>query len=83
MKGSTLIASAPSLDRACDLVAQYYGASKVSLDPISDDSPTAWTVTTGRGLLPSVIVRKVGSRYRFERLPEGFTVTTAKTEAKQ
>jgi hypothetical protein len=63
MKTAALIASSPTLEGIQSQVSRFYGGSTVTLAPRDDDT---WTVATGRGVLSSVIVRKVGKRYRFE-----------------
>ncbi len=73
MKGSTLLASAPTLDKVRERISEFYMGSNVALIQFR---PDAWTVATGRGHLPSVVVRLAKDRYRFERLPEGTTIAS-------
>ncbi len=63
MKTGTLLASSPTLEGIQTQVSRYYCGSTVTLAPRDENT---WTVATGKGVLSSVIVRKVGKRYRFE-----------------
>lgn len=75
MKGSTLIASATTLEGARQAVSKFYAGSTITLAPTPwREDGSVWTVATGRGHIAEVVVRLVRGRYRFERLPDGFTI---------
>ena len=65
----SIIASSPSLDGIRKHIAAFYYGATVTLTPHETNANT-WTVSTGKGLCPSVIVRNVNGRYRFDRLAE-------------
>jgi hypothetical protein len=60
-----LIATSPSLESMTNLINKYYYSTTFYLEKKND---TEYNVYNKNGLLKDLIVKKKGSRYRFEQL---------------
>ena len=63
-----LLASAPSLEKLREIIAEYYCGASIRLEGMKDGK--TWTVHNAKGKIKRVYVRLKAGRYRFERLPD-------------
>jgi len=67
-----LLASATTLEALTKSISAFYYGSTITLHPIDG---AAWSVHNRNGIIGTVLVRLKGERYRFERLPDGTTIS--------
>ena len=62
-----LLASSGTLESITKLASEYLYGTVVTVAP----SGKTWTISTSRGIVPGLIIKHKGGRYRLEAVPKG------------